>query len=241
MSGFNGVGVFSFTYNWVNDATNGVPITASRMDTQFADATGGFDLCLTRDGQGSASANLPMNGFNHTGVGNATANNQYVSLGQLSQGTGIPSAGVTKSGTGPAFFVDGPGQPNDHSWQSFFAQFGSGSFGIIIYGNGDVVNQNNSYGAISDEKLKQDIVPATSQWEDIKAIAKITSKYHLKSNPDGPLQLGVVAQDIQKISPGLVSEDNETLSVNYSVLYMKAVKALGEALERIEALEAKVP
>jgi hypothetical protein len=28
--------------------------------------------------------------------------------------------------------------------------------------------------------------------------------------------------------------------VNYSVLYMKAVKALQEAMERIETLEAKV-
>jgi hypothetical protein len=31
-----------------------------------------------------------------------------------------------------------------------------------------------------------------------------------------------------------------TKSVNYSVLYMKAVKALQEAIERIEQLEAKV-
>ena len=31
-----------------------------------------------------------------------------------------------------------------------------------------------------------------------------------------------------------------TKSVNYSVLYMKAVKALQEAMERIETLEAKV-
>ena len=30
------------------------------------------------------------------------------------------------------------------------------------------------------------------------------------------------------------------LGVNYSVLYMKAVKALGEAMERIEALESRV-
>src|SRR6478609_9592360 len=56
MAGFNGSGQFSFTYNWVNDAANGVPITASRMDGQFNDAVSGFDLCITRDGQGKASA-----------------------------------------------------------------------------------------------------------------------------------------------------------------------------------------
>jgi hypothetical protein len=61
----------------------------------------------------------------------------------------------------------------------------------------------------------------------------------------------LVAQEVELVSPGLVSEspdrDDEgndlgtvTKSVNYSVLYMKAVKALQEAMERIEALEAKV-
>jgi hypothetical protein len=45
-------------------------------------------------------------------------------------------------------------------------------------------------------------------------------------------------------SPDLDAEGNDlgttTKSVNYSVLYMKAVKALQEAMERIETLEAKV-
>lgn len=58
MAGFNGSGQFSFTYNWVNDAANGVAITASRMDGQFNDAVSGFDLCLTRDNQGKPSASF---------------------------------------------------------------------------------------------------------------------------------------------------------------------------------------
>jgi hypothetical protein len=40
---------------------------------------------------------------------------------------------------------------------------------------------------------------------------------------------------------GLVQENEDGLkSVKYSILYMKAVKALQEAMERIETLEAKV-
>ena len=34
--------------------------------------------------------------------------------------------------------------------------------------NGNIINTNNSYGAISDIKLKENIVDASSQWEDIK-------------------------------------------------------------------------
>lgn len=88
MSGFNGSGNFSFTYSWVNDAANGIPITASRMDTQFNDAANGFDLCLTRDGQGSASANLPMNGFKFTGLGNGSLPQDSATFGQLTTATG---------------------------------------------------------------------------------------------------------------------------------------------------------
>ena len=120
-----------------------------------------------------------------------------------------------------------------------------------IKSNGDVVNVNNSYGAISDEKLKENIVDSGSQWDDIKALR--VRKYSLKADElDAPNKLGVVAQEVEAAgmgglvaeSPDLDNDNNDlgtvTKSVNYSILYMKAVKALQEAMERIETLEAKV-
>jgi hypothetical protein len=120
---------------------------------------------------------------------------------------------------------------------------------FTVDADGDVKNTNNSYGSISDIKLKQDVVDAASQWDDIKALR--VRKYRFKRNPDAALQIGLVAQEAEAVSPGLVEEtadrDEEgddlgttTKSVKYSVLYMKAVKALQEAMTRIEQLEAKV-
>jgi hypothetical protein len=119
---------------------------------------------------------------------------------------------------------------------------------ILIRPDGDLENANNSYGAISDERLKQDIVDASSQWDDIKSLR--VRKYRFKSDPTAPLQIGVVAQELELVSPGLVETTNDDLSygdvdgpiktVKYSVLYMKAIKALQEAMTRIEDLEAKV-
>jgi hypothetical protein len=119
---------------------------------------------------------------------------------------------------------------------------------IIIWSNGNVINANNSYGAISDLKLKENIVDANSQWDDLKALQ--VRNYNFKEGQTHT-QIGLVAQEVELVSPGLVSEfpdrDAEgndlgtvTKGVNYSVLYMKAVKALQEAMERIETLEAKV-
>ena len=65
-------------------------------------------------------------------------------------------------------------------------------------------------------------------------------------------RLGLVAQEVETAGMnGLIKEapdfdkDNKDLgtttkSIKYSVLYMKAVKALQEAMARIETLEAKV-
>jgi hypothetical protein len=126
--------------------------------------------------------------------------------------------------------------------------FTTGVDTFLVWSNGNVVNTNNSYGAISDIKLKKNIVDASSQWNDLKALK--VRKYNFKEGPTHT-QIGLVAQEVELVSPGLVSEspdrDEEgndlgtvTKSVNYSVLYMKAVKALQEAMERIEALEADV-
>ena len=119
---------------------------------------------------------------------------------------------------------------------------------FYVWSNGNVQNTNNSYAAISDVKLKENIVDATSQWDDLKALR--VRKYNFIEG-ETHTQLGVIAQEVETVSPGLVNEitdrDEEgndlgtvTKSVNYSVLYMKAVKALQEAMERIETLETKV-
>jgi hypothetical protein len=124
----------------------------------------------------------------------------------------------------------------------------SGTTSFIVYTNGNVQNTNNSYGALSDIKLKENVVDANSQWDDLKALQ--VRNYNLKEGQTHT-QIGLVAQEVELVSPGLVSESPDrdedgndlgtvTKSVNYSVLYMKAIKALQEAMERIEQLEAKV-
>jgi hypothetical protein len=132
-----------------------------------------------------------------------------------------------------------------------------------VLDNGNVENTNNSYGAISDAKLKDVVSLAGSQWDDVKFLASKLTKYSLKSDPDKRVQLGWIAQEIEEQCPGLVFETPDvrrvegtdedgnpavsqeltgetTKSVRYSIAELKAFKALGEALERIEALEAQV-
>jgi hypothetical protein len=84
---WNGSGTFNRIFSWVADKAAGLDISSSRMDTDTNDiAAQGFGNCLTRDGQGQPTANLPMAGFRHTGVQNAVNRTDYSSLGQLQDG-----------------------------------------------------------------------------------------------------------------------------------------------------------
>jgi hypothetical protein len=115
-----------------------------------------------------------------------------------------------------------------------------GTASYFVFTNGNVQNANNSYGAISDITLKENIIPASSQWSDIKDIEVVNYSFKEETGHQTHKQLGVIAQQVEAISPGLVDTDADGLkSVNYSVLYMKAVKALQEAIGRIETLEAQ--
>jgi len=151
----------------------------------------------------------------------------------------------------------------------FFYCVNSDNVKMQVIDSGAVQNAPNSYGGISDERTKQDITDASSQWEDIKALK--VRKYKLKCDvaldgENAQSQIGVVSQELEASGmSGLVLESDSTAqdvklhsdfgsideegvftqgqkvkAVKYSVLYMKAIKALQESMERIETLEEKV-
>lgn len=132
-----------------------------------------------------------------------------------------------------------------------------------VIDSGDCQNTNGVYGAISDAKLKDIVGLAGSQWDDVKYLASKLTKYSLKSDPERRVQLGWIAQEIEDRCPGLVFETPDvkiietvndkgetvavheptgetTKGVRYSIAELKAFKALGEALERIEKLEEQI-
>jgi len=126
---------------------------------------------------------------------------------------------------------------------------------FVVYGNGNAANANNSWGSTSDVKLKENIVDANSQWNDIKGLRVRNFNFKSDSGYSTHKQIGLIAQEAETISAGLIEnikdviEDENgfktetgtvTKELKYSVLYMKAIKALQEAQTRIETLETKV-
>jgi hypothetical protein len=136
--------------------------------------------------------------------------------------------------TGIAVFSDTSASPYGFSIQfpgaapnnttNFFVRLRDNAAGgtdrLFIYSNGTVQNATGTYGTISDERLKQDIVDANSQWDDVKAIRfrKYRFKADVAADADAPFLLGVVAQEIEQTCPNLVDEHPDMEAVEVPVL-----------------------
>ena len=148
----------------------------------------------------------------------------------------------------------------DNNTRKFLNCDGGGTNRCIIWSDGDVNNSDNAYGSISDVRIKQGIRDANSQWDDIKAIKVRNFKKNedvLKYKDKAWEQIGVIAQELEESGMDKlvrehpadeseiatnedINEGDMVKSVQYSIIYMKAIKALQEAMAKIETLESKV-
>ncbi|UUX38890.1 hypothetical protein NTJ56_08825 [Burkholderia contaminans] len=115
---FNGSGAFNLLYNWQQDAAQGLNISSSRMQNQDQDIAGGLSICLTKDGQQTPSANLPMGGFHLTNLGNATAQGnattvQDVQNGSVTTLTSVSGTDTITATAAPAIGAYAAGQAFD--------------------------------------------------------------------------------------------------------------------------------
>jgi hypothetical protein len=107
-----------------------------------------------------------------------------------------------------------------------------------VKGDGDAENTNNAYGAISDERLKENITDATPKLEKLKQVQ--IKNYNLKAYPDRK-QIGVVAQELEQVFPSLVTDNDDGYkTVKYSVFVPMLIKAMQEQQTQIEALQSEI-
>jgi hypothetical protein len=121
-----------------------------------------------------------------------------------------------------------------------------------IRSNGGLANYSANNANLSDRNVKKDISPAANTWNCIKEWEIVNYRY--KDQPDdADLNLGVIAQQVAESCPEVITifqeakeatEDKpaqeERLGVKEQQMYWMAIKALQEAMGRIEQLETKV-
>jgi len=132
-----------------------------------------------------------------------------------------------------------------------------------IEADGDVDNTNNSYGSLSDERLKENIVDARDYYEDLRKLEvknfnfckAVKVDYDEDENGEIDLStktvslvdtdadsrkklLGLVAQPTEQVMSGLVKTDEDGYKhVRYSVLVPMLLQAVQKLADKVEALE----
>ena len=94
-----------------------------------------------------------------------------------------------------------------------------------------------SFHYMSDERLKKDIVPITDAVEKVKQINGVAFTWKKDNTKD----IGVIAQNVEKVVPELVSTDNQGMkSVKYGNIVALLIEAVKEQQKQIDELKAKV-
>jgi hypothetical protein len=136
--------------------------------------------------------------------------------------------------------------PNS-SQNPFFYCEDSTALRAEIRSNGGLANYSANDVNLSDERTKKDIVPLGSMWDKFKTIEIVKFKYRDQTHDDD--NIGVIAQQVESVAPEFVDadgwgetpEDGVPFKTVYTTdMYHAAIKALQEAMARIEQLEADV-
>ena len=82
-----------------NPVTTNTAISSSVHNTTLSEIATGLSTAITKDGQTTVTANLPMASYRHTGVGNPTARTQYATAAGAQDGTYVYLTSVAGTDT----------------------------------------------------------------------------------------------------------------------------------------------
>jgi hypothetical protein len=144
-------------------------------------------------------------------------------------------------------YIDYSAADPNGTTNEFLLCYGQSNLRAEIRSNGGLANYQANNVDLSDARTKKDITPAASMWNKIGALEIVTYKYNDQTHDD--VNVGVIAQQVESVEPvwvdndgfGKTPEGEEPLKTVYTKdIYFAAIKALQEAMARIEKLEAEV-
>jgi hypothetical protein len=125
----------------------------------------------------------------------------------------------------------------------FMAIATNGTQRFVFNDLGAAYNTTGTWGTISDARLKENVIDATPKLNALMQLRVVN--YNLKADPDIK-QIGFIAQEVEKVFPGLVengapTEDGDFYkALKTSVLIPMLVKAMQEQQTQIESLKSEI-
>ena len=209
--------------------TSGTSNTAIGDDALFSNTTGNSNtasgknaLLSNTTGKQNTAYGLGALSNNETGINNIAlgftagfniTGSNNIDIGSL--GVANESNAIRIGNAVATAYPDG----STHPAQT--ATFIAGIYGIAVTGSTVVVNSSGQLGvAPSSERFKEAIKPMNKASEAILSLQPLTFRYKHELDPDGILQFGLVAEQVEKVNPDLVvrGDDGKVMTVRYEAV-----------------------
>jgi len=242
----------AITFDGTNFATTGTASAAKLIPTGTSVTGNGMYAPATNSvGISTASVNaVYIDANQNVQIGAIGATNKRVAAAVGDSNTGAVYYGAAETSFSGAVYVSATATAASTGWYHLVAQSSGGTNNILIYGNGNVVNANNSYGPISDIKVKENITDTTPKLNKLMQVRVVNYDLKGELGYETHNQIGVIAQELETVFPGLVEENPDrdvdgndlgttTKSVKMSVFVPILIKAFQELSVRVAELETK--
>ena len=230
-------------------------------------ATGGAALLFNTDGTGNTATGRAAMGFgttgsrdtatgwqtlfNNTGDDNTadgafalysnTIGNNNTALGRnagINLTTGDLNIDIGNEGVADEANTIRIGTSGDQT-RTFIA----GISGAAVAGAAVKVNANGQLGvAPSSERFKDEIKPMDKASEAILALKPVSFRYKHEVDPEGTPQFGLVAEEVEKVNPALVTRDaqGKVYTVRYEAVNAMLLNEFLKQHRNVQELEATV-
>ena len=113
-------------------------------------------------------------------------------------------------------------------------------FGNAIAGSPVTINSNGQLGvAPSSKRFKEAIAPMDKASEGILALQPVSFRYNPEVDPKGTPQFGLVAEEVEKVNPDLVTRDTkgEVYTIRYEAVNAMLLNEFLKEHRKVEEME----
>ena len=196
--------------------------TASGYEALFTNTTGSYNTAL-----GEGALRSAKSGNNNIAVGYEAG---------YSVTTGINNIEIGNKGLAADYNMIRIGVEGLQA-KTFIA----GIYKTSVSGSAVMVNSSGQLGVVvSSERFKTDIAPMGSHTAKLQALRPV--KFHLKTDPHGAVQYGLIAEEVAKVYPELVIRDKTGRidGVRYDELAPMLLNEMQEQQKVVAAQSAKI-
>ena len=208
--------------------TTGVSNTADGLNALYNNTTGNNN---TADGFSALFNNTTGDSNIALGAGagqNLTTGSNNIEIGNPGGAFAVPEADTIRIGT------VGTQQ----------ATFIAGISGKTVPGGVTVVVGANGHlgTVVSSRRFKEEIKPMDKASEAILALKPVTFRYKQELDPEGMPQFGLVAEEVEKVSPDLVARDDEgkVYTVRYEAVNAMLLNEFLKEHKKVDQQEATI-